>query len=101
MKRILFPLFLAVLVMSACKRGNLNSDAKPNVIIFLTDDQGWGDLSINGNTNLQTPRIDKLATNGASFDHFYVSPVDRIIATIPVNKHTIKLNKCARNINFW
>ncbi|MCP4312840.1 MAG: arylsulfatase [Bacteroidetes bacterium] len=75
MKRILFPLFLAVLVMSACKRGNLNSDAKPNVIIFLTDDQGWGDLSIHGNTNLQTPHIDQLSVNGASFDHFYVSPV--------------------------
>ncbi len=75
MKRILFPLFLAVLVMSACKRGNLNSDDKPNVIIFLTDDQGWGDLSINGNTNLQTPHIDQLSVNGASFDRFYVSPV--------------------------
>ena len=33
----------------------------PNIIIILSDDQGWGDLSINGNTNLKTPNIDALA----------------------------------------
>jgi len=75
MKRILFPLLLALIIMSACKRGGLNSEKMPNVVIILTDDQGWGDLSINGNTNLQTPHIDQLSVNGASFDRFYVSPV--------------------------
>ncbi|MEL0098967.1 MAG: sulfatase-like hydrolase/transferase, partial [Opitutae bacterium] len=49
--------------------------AKPNLVVFLTDDQGWGDLSLNGNTNLSTPNIDSLAKNGASFDRFYVCPV--------------------------
>ena len=48
---------------------------KPNVIVILTDDQGWGDLSLNGNTNLQTPKIDGLARAGARFDRFYVCPV--------------------------
>jgi arylsulfatase A-like enzyme len=47
----------------------------PNVIVVLTDDQGWGDLSFNGNTNLSTPNIDALASAGASFDRFFVSPV--------------------------
>ncbi len=51
------------------------NDDKPNVLIFLTDDQGWGDLSINGNTNLSTPNIDAIANNGARFERFYVSPV--------------------------
>jgi len=32
--------------------------AKPNIVIFLSDDQGWGDLSLTGNTNLRTPNID-------------------------------------------
>jgi len=41
----------------------------------LTDDQGWGDLSIRGNTNLKTPNIDNIGYNGASFERFYVSPV--------------------------
>ncbi|MBR9775205.1 MAG: arylsulfatase [Cytophagales bacterium] len=48
---------------------------KPNILIILTDDQGWGDLSFTGNPNLQTPNIDKLGEVGISFDRFYVSPV--------------------------
>ena len=51
------------------------NDTNPNILIILTDDQGWGDLSINGNTNLKTPNIDNIALNGASFERFYVSPV--------------------------
>ncbi|CAN5771787.1 arylsulfatase [soil metagenome] len=54
---------------------NTAQKARPNVVILLADDQGWGDLSISGNPNLQTPHIDRLARNGASFDRFYVSPV--------------------------
>lgn len=46
--------------------------APPNVVVMLADDSGWGDLSINGNTNLKTPNIDSLAKAGASFDRFFV-----------------------------
>ena len=49
--------------------------AKPNVVVILTDDQGWGDLSHSGNRNLSTPNIDSLARDGASFDRFFVCPV--------------------------
>src|SRR6266478_2918793 len=49
--------------------------AKPNVLVLLADDQGWGDLSLNGNTNLSTPNIDALGRAGAIFHHFYVCPV--------------------------
>lgn len=48
---------------------------RPNVVAFLTDDQGWGDLSLNGNTNLSTPNIDSIGRKGARFDRFYVCPV--------------------------
>ena len=47
----------------------------PNVIVILTDDQGWGDVSLHGNKNLSTPNIDSLATEGVQFDRFYVCPV--------------------------
>jgi arylsulfatase A-like enzyme len=47
----------------------------PNVLVILSDDQGWGDLSLNGNRNLSTPNIDSLAAKGAQFDRFYVCPV--------------------------
>src|SRR5262245_44726009 len=48
---------------------------RPNVVVILTDDQGWGDLSLNGNTNLRTPHIDSLARDGARFERFFVQPV--------------------------
>ncbi|HXJ41519.1 MAG TPA: arylsulfatase, partial [Bryobacteraceae bacterium] len=50
-------------------------ERKPNIVILLADDQGWGDLSISGNKNLSTPNIDSLARDGALFDRFFVCPV--------------------------
>ena len=47
----------------------------PNIVVILSDDQGWGDLSIHGNVNLETPNIDSLARDGALFERFYVCPV--------------------------
>ncbi len=51
------------------------ADQPPNVVVIITDDQGWGDLSLHGNQNIRTPNIDALANAGAAFDRFYVSPV--------------------------
>ena len=48
---------------------------RPNIVIILSDDQGWGDLSVHGNVNLKTPNIDSLARAGALFDRFYVCAV--------------------------
>jgi arylsulfatase A-like enzyme len=49
--------------------------APPNIVVILADDQGWGDLSVHGNTNLSTPNIDSLARDGALGERFYVCPV--------------------------
>jgi arylsulfatase A-like enzyme len=49
--------------------------ARPNVVIFLADDAGWGDYSICGNTNLSTPNIDSIAKQGARLDRFFVCSV--------------------------
>ncbi len=62
-------------IFSGCSRIQQPATEKPNIIIILSDDQGWGDFSINGNTNLKTPNIDKLAKDGASFQDFFVQPV--------------------------
>jgi arylsulfatase A-like enzyme len=48
---------------------------RPNVIVFLADDAGWGDLSHSGNQQVSTPHIDSIALQGVSLDHFYVCPV--------------------------
>ena len=51
------------------------SSDRPNVVVILTDDQGWGDLSLHGNPNLSTPNIDAMAKEGAQVEHFYVCAV--------------------------
>lgn len=48
---------------------------QPNVILIITDDQGYGDLGITGNPYVKTPTIDRLASESIRFTNFYVSPV--------------------------
>lgn len=48
---------------------------RPNIILILTDDQGYGDLSLHGNPYLRTPNLDRLARQGIQFTRFYVCPV--------------------------
>jgi arylsulfatase A len=48
---------------------------QPNVILVMTDDQGWGDVRSHGNDKIDTPVMDKLAADGARFERFFVSPV--------------------------
>ena len=59
---------------AACGDGGAG-ERPPNVVVILADDQGWGDLSLHGNTNLSTPHIDSIARDGAMFEHFYVCSV--------------------------
>lgn len=73
-----FIYLISILFICACQ---MQADTKnpapdtPNVIIILTDDQGWGDVHAHGNDSLQTPTLDFLAQNSQNFDRFYVSPV--------------------------
>ena len=46
---------------------------RPNFVIIFTDDQGYGDLSCFGGEHVNTPRIDKMATEGAKLTSFYVA----------------------------
>ncbi len=46
-----------------------------NVIVVMTDDQGWGDLSLHGNPVLETPALDRLAAESVQLQQFYVHPV--------------------------
>ena len=47
--------------------------AHPNVLLVMTDDQGYGDFSFTGNPHLKTPHIDGLARSGISFERFFVN----------------------------
>lgn len=47
----------------------------PNVLLIITDDQGFGDLSCHGNDKLRTPNLDSIARAGVEFTQFHVCPV--------------------------
>ena len=47
---------------------------RPNVIVIMTDDQGYGDLSCHGNPILKTPELDKMHADSVRFTDFHVSP---------------------------
>ncbi len=47
--------------------------SKPNVLVILADDLGYGDLSSYGATDLKTPNVDRLVAAGMRFDHFYAN----------------------------
>jgi len=49
------------------------SRSKPNIVVILTDDLGYGDLSAYGATDLRSPNIDKLIAAGMRFDHFHAN----------------------------
>ncbi len=69
---------LARLFAILCSLGSLSiasAASQPNILIFLADDSGWGDYSLNGNTNIRTPNIDSIGRNGAVLDRFYVCSV--------------------------
>jgi arylsulfatase A-like enzyme len=55
--------------------GKQASAARPNVLLIITDDQGYGDFSAHGNPHLKTPNLDQLGAESIQFDRFFVSPV--------------------------
>lgn len=73
MKNILFIIsfFLSLFSLTCFAQ----EKAHPNVILIITDDQGYGDLGITGNPNVHSPVIDEFARKSIRFNNFYVSPV--------------------------
>ena len=54
-----------------CVASRATERAKPNIVLILADDLGWGDLGCYGNESFKTPRIDRLASEGARLTDFY------------------------------
>lgn len=74
LQRLVLPA-LGSIAISCSTAGTNRTSMHPNVIIILTDDQGYGEFSCNGNPLVQTPNVDKLALAGISFTDFHVSPM--------------------------
>lgn len=66
---------LAVLSAPLAAAARKSPASRPNVVIVLTDDQGYGDLSCHGNPVLQTPNLDRLHDAAVRFIDFHVAPI--------------------------
>ena len=64
--------FLAIVFLSIAYVSTASD--QPNVILVMTDDQGYGDLGCNGNTTIKTPHLDRLSRQGIQLDNFHVDP---------------------------
>jgi arylsulfatase A-like enzyme len=72
MKKILW-IAASLLLSNAIMAQQRATMEKPNIIIILTDDQGYADVGFNGSKDIRTPGIDRLARNGVVFKEGYVS----------------------------
>ncbi len=73
MKRIL-PFYFLFAIVLVFVQSECDSAPRPNVVIVITDDQGYGDLSCMGNPELKTPNLDKLHAESVRLVDYHVSP---------------------------
>lgn len=62
---------LLYLLLAASASLNAAETTKPNIVVFLADDMGWGDSATYGHPLIQTPNLDKLASQGVKFTQCY------------------------------
>ena len=75
MKRTLFILILVVGSITGSQHSIVANEPQPNVIVVMTDDQGYGDLSCHGNPVVKTPNLDQLHSESIRFTDFHVAPM--------------------------
>jgi sialate O-acetylesterase len=72
----LFTIAIALLLAPLAMGNAADAPTKrPNILLILADDMGWGDLRCHGNEKLDTPALDKLQSQSVELEHFHVSPV--------------------------
>ena len=70
---VLGLLTLAIITGRSSAEEQTSIKKQPNIILVMTDDQGYGDLSCHGHPFLKTPNIDRLSTQSTRFTNFHVS----------------------------
>ncbi|MFS4447999.1 arylsulfatase [Maribacter sp. 2307UL18-2] len=95
----LFPLGIIVClyVVSCCTSRTQTASANkaPNVILIVTDDQGYGDLSCHGNPYIKTPNIDRLYKESVRFTDFHVDP------TCASTRAALMTGKYSHHVGVW
>ncbi|MGB2129704.1 MAG: arylsulfatase [Flavicella sp.] len=68
---------------------------KPNVVLIVTDDQGYGEIAAHGNPYIKTPEMDKLYNTGVRFDNFHVN------AVCSPSRAALMTGKYASSVGVW
>ncbi len=71
-KFLLFAIFFPQ-ILNSCNSKEEIVTGLPHIILCMSDDQGWGDMSNQGHPVLKTPNLDEMAKNGIRFDRFYAA----------------------------
>ena len=78
MKRTVLLLILTMLLAAVVREGRTVADEsagrRPNVILILTDDQGYGEVAAHGNAIIKTPNMDELHAASVRLTDFHVDP---------------------------
>jgi len=69
MKKIISLIFISILLASCLDQEKMH----PNIIVIISDDQGYADVGFHGSKEIITPNIDRIANNGVVFSEGYVS----------------------------
>lgn len=90
--------WLVLFQLVACSGAKDEPDS-PNIILMMSDDQGWGDAGYNGHPELKTPTLDDMAANGVIFSRFYAasavcSPTRGSVLT---GRHPDRYGVCSAN----
>jgi len=83
-----------LVIIFACWFTNLIAQ-QPNVVLIVTDDQGYGEVAAHGNTNISTPQMDKLYNTGVRLDNFHVNSV------CSPSRAALITGKYASNVGVW
>jgi len=74
-ERAWLPAITILIAAQAATAEPAHAPPPPNVLLIMTDDQGYGDLAFHGNAWIDTPVLDRLAAQSTRFDRFFVSPL--------------------------
>lgn len=92
---VLFATFLLVYWFGDKTLLGFGQDRQPNVLLIMTDDQGYGDIHFNGNEMIQTPNLDRLAKQSFRLENFHVDP------TCSETRSALMTGKYSMSVGVW